>query len=55
METCREEEQGHLTACGPALLEAIMARIKAAEERLVAARYPCLVAPQYVKKSYTQS
>ena len=35
---CRVEERAHLTACGPALLEAVLARIKAAEERLAATR-----------------
>ena len=32
------EERAHLTASGPALLEAVLARIKAAEERLAATR-----------------
>lgn len=35
---CRVEERAHLTASGPALLEAVLARIKAAEERLTATR-----------------
>jgi len=35
---CRVEERAHLTASGPALLEAVLARIKAAEERLAATR-----------------
>ncbi|DBA81363.1 hypothetical protein WJX79_002588 [Trebouxia sp. C0005] len=34
----RVEERAHLTASGPALLEAVLARIKAAEERLTATR-----------------
>lgn len=32
------EERAHLKASGPALLEAVLARIKAAEERLAATR-----------------
>ena len=34
----RAEEQYHLTACGPALLKAVLARIKAAEEQLSTSR-----------------
>ena len=36
---CRAEEAAHLTASGPALLKAVLARVKAAEERLAATRY----------------
>lgn len=38
----RAEERYHLTACGPALLEAVLARIKAAEEQLSTSKYTSL-------------
>jgi len=42
------EERAHLTASGPALLEAVLSRIKAAEERLAATRY----APHHLGLAY---
>lgn len=38
----RAEERYHLTASGPALLQAVLARIKAAEEQLSISRYASL-------------
>lgn len=47
----RADERALLSASGPALLEAVLGRVKAAEERLAATRFNSLLCTHFLQTS----